>query len=523
MVAHLVRLRLLVLANTLKRSPWQLVAVIFGALYGLAVLTGVVVGLFALSAAPAQVGFTVIVIAGSVAILGWILVPLFTSGIDQTLDPAKLARFPIPRRDLLVGLTLSGIVGVPGAVTLIAALATAGTWWRYPLSAIAALVCAVVGAVTCVVASRMIAALTASLGTSRRFREITGVLFLVPVILLGPIFAFASENLTDGSIDFERLARTMSFTPIGAIWAVPGELALGNIGPAAVQLLIGVATLGVFFLIWRRALAVAIESPPRTASSSKRAGKLGLLGAFPATPTGAVAARSLIYWMRDPRYTQQLLIVPLLPIMLGFLSSTLEAPGLVNAAGPTVAFLLAMAIYADISYDNTAFATHMAAGLSGRADRAGRVIALGSFALPLVVIATIAAAWYSDSWGIIPGLLGISFGVLLTGMGLSSITSARAVFPVPAPGDSPFKGKPGSNVTAVLVTFVAWGVLGILVLPELALAVIGFVTGQAMWGWLALAVGVGLGSLLLVLGIRLGGRLLDRRAPELLAQLTRLK
>ena len=52
MVAALVRLRLLVLRNSLKRSVGQLVAVIIGALYGLFVLGLIVVGLFALNLAP---------------------------------------------------------------------------------------------------------------------------------------------------------------------------------------------------------------------------------------------------------------------------------------------------------------------------------------------------------------------------------------------------------------------------------------------------------------------------------------
>ena len=106
MVASLLKLRLLVLRNTLKRSTWQLVAVIIGGLYGLGLLAGVVIGLFALSFAPLPIARTVLVLAGSATLLGWILIPLFTTGIDQTLDIPKLAHFPIPRRTLMVGLAV---------------------------------------------------------------------------------------------------------------------------------------------------------------------------------------------------------------------------------------------------------------------------------------------------------------------------------------------------------------------------------------------------------------------------------
>ncbi|MEK8228349.1 hypothetical protein NKG05_23295 [Oerskovia sp. M15] len=44
-----------------------------------------------------------------------------------------------------------------------------------------------------------------------------------------------------------------------------------------------------------------------------------------------------------------------------------------------------------------------------------------------------------------------------------------------------------------------------------------------MWGWLALVVGIGLGGLFLVLGMRWGGRLVDQRGPELLQQMMSYK
>ena len=55
MVANLLKLRLLVLKNSLLRSTWQLIAVIFGALYGLGVMFGVTIGLIALSGAPVSI------------------------------------------------------------------------------------------------------------------------------------------------------------------------------------------------------------------------------------------------------------------------------------------------------------------------------------------------------------------------------------------------------------------------------------------------------------------------------------
>jgi ABC-2 type transport system permease protein len=54
------------------------------------------------------------------------------------------------------------------------------------------------------------------------------------------------------------------------------------------------------------------------------------------------------------------------------------------------------------------------------------------------------------------------------------------------------------------------------VLPEAGLLLAAMLTGNAIWSWAALAVGLVLGAVLLFVGLRAGGKWYDRRAPELL-------
>lgn len=521
MVATLLRLRLLILKNTLMRNKWQLVAVIFGGLYGLGALAGATAGLIALSFAPVDLAQTIVVLAGSALVLGWVLIPLLTSGIDQTLDTSKLSRFPLTRTTLLIGLTLAGVIGIPGIVTLLASLATATTWWRDPLIAIVALICAVLGTLTCVVGSRMTVGLTASLGANRRYRELTAVLLFVPLILIGPAITGITSAAEDTGLQWPRLADALSWTPLGAAWAVPSELALGHPLIALAKFGIAVASIAVFVVVWRRTLRSALETPARATTKSRGAGHIGLLGMIPATPTWAVAARSLTYWARDPRYTAQLILVPLLPVILIVNGQITDLPVLVLGSAPLVAFILSLAIYTDISYDNTAFATHLATGVSGRADRAGRVIALASFALPLITIIATASVAFADAWDALPAVLGLSLGLVLSGMGISSVTSARFVMPVPLPGDSPLKAKPGAQISAILTSLLAWAILSVLVLPEFVMMIVFAITGNQAFGWAGLVLGLGLGSLFAALGIRIGGRMLDRTGPTLMAALVR--
>lgn len=523
MVATLVRLRFLLLFNTLRRNVWQLIAAILGALYGLGILVLIVAALVGLSFAPLEMIRTVIVLAGSAATVGWILIPLLTTGLDQTVDPARLATFPIPRDQLLLAIAVSGVLGVPGIVTSIAALATVVAWWQYPLAMIAAVVGAALGVLTCVIGSRMLGALATRVGTGRRAREARWVLVFIPLILLGPILLGLGQLIARLQDVLPTIARVLGYTPIGAAWALPGAVAAGDWAMAGLALLIALATLVVFTLVWRWALARALELPPVSAQSSTRRVGLGFFGVFPGTAWGAVAARALTYWMRDPRYSQSLISVPLVPALIFFYAGASDSLGVLLWVGPIIAVLLSMSIYTDISYDNTAFALHLQKGVRGVDDRLGRVVALALFAIPVSLAITVASVAVVGQWDWLVGLIAVTMGVLLSGFAVSSVLSGWTTFPVPAPGENPFKSRPGGGFGLLLSTLVSWTILGVLILPELALAIIGFASGNALFGWLALVVALGVGSVLCVVGIRWGGRIVDARGPQLLVQLQEQK
>jgi len=522
-VATLVKLRFLLLVNGFKKSPWQIVAVVLGALYGLFLLFAAVVGLVVLRGAPVDLARTIVVLAGAATILGWIFLPVLTSGIDQTVDTARLAPFPVPINTLVLALGVSGVLGVPGVVTSVAALGTVVTWSRDPLSTFAALVSAVVGVLTAVVGSRMLAALASRIGAGRRAREARTLIVFIPILLLGPIIFLVSGLLRNVADVLPAIAEVVSWTPFGAVWAVPADVASGDFAKAGFELLIALATLVIFVALWRWGLARALERPARAAAAQVSRRGSGLFDVFPGTPTGAVAARALTYWIRDPRYAQSLITIPLVPALLFFWGGFGGNLAILVWVGPVIAVLLSMSIYTDISYDNTAFALHLQTGVSGVADRLGRVIALATFAVPGSLLLVVGSVAISSTWSLLPGLLGITVGILLTGFGVSSLVSGRFTFAVPAPGDSPFKAKPGGGFSLMLSTFATWSILGVLVAPELVLALVGFATGQPIFGWLSIVVGLMVGATLLFLGVRLGGRILDQRGPELLVQLQKQK
>lgn len=519
MVAHLLRLKLTLLRNSVRRSPWQLAGLVIGSLYALGVAGLCMAALLFLREADMALSQTVVVLGGAATLLGWAVVPVAVSAADMTLDPARFTTYAIPLPQLLAGLALGGLIGIPGIATSLVALATVGTWSRSFPAAAGALAGAVLGMLSCVVLSKVVTTATAGLASSRRFKDISAVGLLIPLMLTGPIVAGVAKGIAGSGGFLTELARTLAWTPAGAAFSLGGELAVGHYGAAALKFLIAVGTLAALTLCWSVLLQRALVTPSHAGASKRRTGGLGLFGVFPATPTGAIAARSLSYWLRDPRYAGTLVVLPLMPVLLLFQASQTGSYSMLPFVGPLTAFLLAWVISSDVSYDSTAFALHLASGVRGAHDRLGRCLACLVFGLPVVLAFSIGPFFFTGDWGGLPGMLGLSLGVLFTGLGLSSVVSARYTVTVPLPGDSPFKKPPGNMAQTMAVQFGGMGVLLLLVAPEAGLMAAQLITGSAVPGWINLFLGPALGLALFAAGVRLGGKWLDARGPELLAQL----
>ncbi len=516
MVAHIVRLKLTLLRNGLRRSAWQVVGLVVSALYAAGLTALALIGMAALSTQDTDFARTVLVLAGTVLVLGWWLVPLVAFGVDATLDPERFRTFAVPRRQLLTGLALAGVVGVPGLTTVLVTLGSALAWWRYPAAALAALVGAVLGVAVCVVGSRAVTTLLAPLVNGRRYREVAAVVLIVPLFLLGPLITAVSRGIEVNQDTFPATARVLGWTPFGAPWALAADVAEGSWAGAVGKLAVAVVSVLVLLAVWDRSLAAAlVRAPDGGGHGSARARGLGLFGHLPATPLGAIVARCLTYWVRDPRYASAVAVVPLLPILLWFLGRE-GGGGLLLAGGPGTGFMMGWAISADIAYDSTAFWTHVAAPLRGRVDRLGRVCAGAALGVPTTVALTLVSLALAGRWDATAPMLGLSLGVLATALGVASVVAARVVYPVPKPGDNPFSSRQGASTASLVSQLVGMALLAALASPTVALAVAALVTGSALLGVGALVVGLVLGVVVLAVGVRMGGDLYDRRAPELL-------
>lgn len=527
MVAAIVRLKLRILANGLRRSPWQVIALCLAAVYGLFLVFLAASGIAWLSTQDVEglrVGLQLI---GAVVVLGWWIVPLVAFGVDATMDPAMLATYPIPTRRLIVGLGLSGLVGVPGVMTVLLFLATVAAWWRHPGGLVPALGGAVLAVAMCVVGSRALTTALAPVITGRRFRELTVALMIIPLVLLGPIITTIGTGVRLNENALPSIAEAVAWTPFAAPLALAGDVVEGRYAAAAGRLAICLVSIAVLGWLWERTLAKALVNVRTSAPSKTRSSGIGLIGRLPGTPVGAIAARGLIYWFRDPRYALNLVVVPLMPAVLYFASQAARGDGgssqIMLVSGPLCAFLVGWISASAVSYDGTALWMHVGAPITGRQERWGRAVPGLAVGLPTAVLVTGVSCALENAWGALLPLLGISLAVLGGAIGISMVLSAYTAWPTQKAGENPFTTPQGATMAAFAGQMIGWLVLMVLAAVPVAVGVRAIVLGTAAWAVGALLLGTVAGLAALIAGVRIGGRVWDRRAPELLHQLASFK
>lgn len=526
MVALLVRLKLTLLRNNLRRSVWRLVGLIFGVLYGLFTVAMILFGMFALRAyGTVELTAEVTVAAYSILPLGWLLFSLLVFGVDETVDPGRFALLPVNARRLMPGLFLAGLIGVPGLATVLVSLGLVLAWSRGVGPLIAAVVAVPLGVAVCFLLSRAATSAFARALRSRKFRDAAAVLMVLVGVGAG-LFGNLFGNLSGSNPDelrglLARAAEILAWTPFGWPWAIPGDVATGAWGLAAVRLLLSLALVAGLWFAWGHFLDKQLVSPLDTGGEGgqvRTGTRIDRL--FPSTPAGAVAARTLRYWRRDPRYLSAiagLLVAPVI-LIVSQVASPYSSPFVMMLAPALVALLIGPSLAQDISYDGNAVWQHVVSGMPGRDDRVGRVWSMSLVCVPIMVVMLVAVLVITGRWDLAPVALAAMSSLTLIGLGLGAWIGGIWQWPAPPPGSSPFTKGSGGGVESALGFGVTTGLTFVGALPTAALIV------ASIWvpwlAWLALPVALVSGIAVLLIGIRKGGALLDRRWPEVLAAVT---
>ncbi|GAA4413871.1 hypothetical protein GCM10023168_37030 [Fodinibacter luteus] len=518
MTALVVRLRLAMWRTAMARSTLHLVSSILGGLGALAVLALLGPTLVLLSGQPLRVTALTVPLF-TVLTLMWTVLALIAAGVDATLDPARFAVLPLRAPELARGLLAAALTGIPAVMLSGLALAQVGAWFGHPAAVPAALLGGVLGVLTAVLLSRAVTSALARVMTTRVGRVLGAVVVSLATLLpLG-----LNLLLTTGSVvadltafDATRSATVASWTPVGWAWALPFDVATGRWGSAAAHLVLAVGLVGLLWVVWMRLLARSLTSP-LTSSGGQRIGRGLLLPALLGTsPTATIAARRVRAWYRDSRLVGIALRTGVLPVFFVVQAVLTDAPGLAGVGIVTLAVFAGLTLMNDLAFDGPAWWLHVAVGVRGWEDRLGRALASTVVFGPVVVLTYAVSLALGVISSPVPWLT-VVVVAFLASLGLAVAVGAVLPGTAPRTGGNPFAATSGGAAQGCLTAIVSFVGPVLLTLPAAVLAVA--TSGSGAGRWVALGVGTGYGLGLLALGVVLGGRRLDRRAPELLAQL----
>lgn len=518
-----VRLKLRLTANGLRGQTWRVVLFVLGVVLA----AGAATGGYAIFAVPGLLGEadaarTLAVLGGAGLVLGWLFLPLVFFGVDESLDPARFALLPLPRRTIVTGLLAASTAGVPAVATL---GATAGTVHAAaalggPAAGLAQALGVVLGVALCAAVSRSVTSAFATALRSRRARDTATVLFAATAGLLGPLQFLALAGAQNANWDrVADVAAVVAWTPLGAPYALGADVVAGRAWAVPLRVLIVAATLGLLLWWWSATLERAMlgvagggRGTGGAAETRTPVARL-LLRGLPRTPFGALTTREARYWWRESRRRASLITFAVVGV---FLPVMLTVTG--GGAGGVLLFVGALAavnLSNQFGFEGSAYAANVVAGVPGRLELWSRTAGYSLYVLPLLLVVAVVAGGVSGRPGSIPALAGTLLAAYGIGLAVVLPLSVRAAYALPDT-QNPFAVSSGGGLAKGMLTFAAMLATVVATAP---LQVAAYLWEDA-WRWLGLPVGLAYGGLAYVLGSRLAGDLLDRRMPEVLAAVT---
>lgn len=521
MAVTFVRLKLRILVNGLRGNTSRLILFILGAIAA----AGLAVGGWAAFALPGllheqRAAGMVLALGGGVIVLGWLFLPLVFFGVDESLDPARFALLPLPRRTLISGLFLAALAGLPAVATLGATLGMVATVLRLDglVAGLIEVVGVLLGLLLCVAISRSVTSAFATALRSRRARDLATILLAVAAALLGPLQLVALAGAE--SADWDRVAdvaAVVAWTPFGAPYTIGLDVAQGRAWAVPIKLVIILAAVGGLLWWWSATLERAMVGTvgvggQRSDDDGPPVARL-LFPWLPRNRFGALVAREVRYWWRENRRRASLITFTVVGV---FLPVMLTVAG--SGPGPMLLFvgsLAAVSLANQFSFEGSAYAADIVAGVPGPVEVRSRATGYSVYVLPLLLVIAVVVGLVAGRPATIASLAGELIATYGVGLGVVLPISVRAAYSLPDTSN-PFAMSSGAGMTKGLLTFGALFGAIVLTLPLLVLA---HFLGDA-WLWIGLPAGVAYGTVAYLLGSRFAGAQLDARMPELLASIT---
>lgn len=515
MAAHVLRLRFALLLGALRGEHRARTLLSFGAVVAVTVV--VCVAVFSLGDAPVPVSQAVTVLGGAALLLGFLVGPLLVGAVDQ-LDPRRFAVFGVDERKMPGVLALASLVSVPSLALLAVYISVTVVAIRAGAPWVPAVLLAVIGLLSTILLSRVGMALNALLLPERRSRELTALFALALIVIAFPVAVFLGSLRWDGEVpaSLATLTAVIGFTPLAASPAAMFAAAEGETAAAWGSGLVAAVTLALLWFAWTWFVRRLLTTTERPVAARERSG-LGWFGLLPSNAFGAIASRSLVYWLRDRRYIMNIIVVPVAGVLTVFPLIVAGVPVEIAALVPVpvMALFFGWLPHNDVAYDSTALWTHVASGVRGVPDRLGRLVPVLLVAVPVLAIAVPLSLLLAGRWSLLLPLVGLGASLLFSALGISSVVSVVAPYAVSRPGDSPFQQPQRPTSRGIYGPAAAF--LGAIVLSVPTIWLFGAsIVADPGFAPAAFWVGIATGIVAFIGGAVIGGRIFEHSGERLM-------
>ncbi|RIY30496.1 hypothetical protein CJI49_03465 [Bifidobacteriaceae bacterium NR016] len=542
MIFTMVRLRWALTFSVMRKSIWQKIGFAIAIVFGLALIcalgfagweTGKYInpGMLADTKNWQEFQLAPIMVA-SIASIFTLFINVFMFGSDTTLKSRSFALYGIPYVKQQAGMLLGSLFG---ALSVSCTIALALWSLAYRSFGIVPVLVSVIAAplyvATIVSLSKMLIELLDTILINKRSRNI----FYFAIFIAYMIFV-SSMNTHSPSPNGIALGTSFcaasAFTPLSAAMALPLDAINGNWLALAIRFLICVVTIAACFAI---SVFCAKLEPKLLRGEQKTVVKtkgIGLFAAVPDNTVGAIIARIISVMRRDMRQLF-LLIAPLFMLVVAG-GSSFKAKGfdsLTDNLGVSgwmmyAALLMGMVVGNNIAYDGTAFTMHVIIGVKGLHDRLANAIVWS--VICAVYFAIIGVGVYVFLFFVANVKQNVNavifqilspIGIAFASIGIGLISSCIAMYPV-ASIEKPFSRPQGSagGRSFAAIGFMLLSV--VCMIPSFA-AAIAFMILNPNLLWIASILFIVNGLIVLVVGVILGGKVMDKRMIRIVENLRR--
>jgi ABC-2 type transport system permease protein len=518
-----VRLKLRLLANALRSSTPAKASFMISTAFAVLTALGIFALLASLHGQSAAVGLTSLIF--TIFAFGWLILPMVAFGLDNTLDPATMALYPLRTRPLAVGLLAASATGAWPAANVIGLLGVLIGLAR-GFGILIALVAVPLQLLFCITLARLVSTSMAGLLRSRRGKDLA-VFLLIPIVAGYEFFAQVVPRLAGTgkltAAGFASLDAWMRWLPTGLAAHAIQDASDGRIGLALLRLAGLAAVIVVLGWLWIRSLSRALVSPDSSIRSSQvHAGALPLARYG---LRGAVAARFWIYQRREPISLVYWGLTAVITVASSISAIIGTGPG--STRHPGVTFLSAVlgAAFIGLFHANTVGSTGPAFVMEAtaltdrnaiRAYLSGQNIVLAVIGVPLLVVLTFGLGFAGGFPAFGFETMPAGLAALGAALALSNIITVSGAYPMAKRAGTPiYTAAPGYGSSRVAATFSTLFGVPLLTAPVIVAAVLTAGAPLAIRAPLLMICAAAYGFALAWAGARIAASAAEGRMPEL--------